>query len=204
MSKFVPDMFHLHWQMKTRKEEGKGVKALNLKPITSITFFFFFFKPPSSLTVQSSPPSPTPPLALWCRQVRHILTFLAYTAMNETCLTPTVQHQKHTMGIGVDDKIFIPFADACFFFLPSSSNSQMRSHSQSNLLKRTVQCCWPHNCFFFDEICKRIVTYSICACGHGSICSLWGWTFSLYVVNFSYGHFTANLLEFKVDVPWCS
>lgn len=150
MSKFVPDMFHLHWQMKTRKEEGKGVKALNLKPITSITFFFFFFfKPPLSLTVQSSPPSPTPPLALWCRQVRHILTFLAYTAMNETCFNPDDAASETYNGNRSGWQNIHTFCRCMFFFLPSSSNSQMRSHSQSNLLKRTVQCCWPHNCFFF-------------------------------------------------------
>lgn len=148
MSKFVPDMFHLHWQMKTRKEEGKGVKALNLKPITSITFFFFFNLHYHS---QYNHHHHHPHHLLHCDAAR-LDTFLHFwltRPWTKPVLTPTVQHQKHTMGIGVDDKIFIPFADACFFFLPSSSNSQMRSHSQSNLLKRTVQCCWPHNCFFF-------------------------------------------------------
>lgn len=63
--------------------------------------------------------------------------------------TPTVQHQKHTVGIGLDEKIFIPFSRCLLSFC---SYSQTRRHFQPNLLKGTVQCFWPNTCFLTKSV----------------------------------------------------
>lgn len=62
---FVPDMFHLHWQMKREKRTGcQRPWNLNL-PWYHYHSHFHHFSPPSSLPTQSSEPPPPPPYTPW-------------------------------------------------------------------------------------------------------------------------------------------